>query len=113
MLPLRFRLKKRKQFAYIHKNGRTVGGAFVSVVYCGAGKSTDIKIGFTASKKVGNSVIRHRAVRLMREGVRPFLNLLKSNNNYIFIAKDGITAQHLLYITLDIEKTLKKAGLLQ
>jgi ribonuclease P protein component len=85
----------------------------VLCIYCGAGKSTGIKIGFSANKKVGNSVVRHRAVRLMREGIRPFLSQLQTNNNYIFIAKENITGQHLLYITLDIEKALKKAGLLK
>ncbi|MDR1917742.1 MAG: ribonuclease P protein component [Christensenellaceae bacterium] len=112
MLPIRYRLKKRKQFAYIYRQGRKAGGAFVNVVYCGAGNSNSIKIGFTANKKVGNSVVRHRAVRLMRESVKPFLPLLKLNN-YIFVAREGITEQHLLYITIDIEKTLKKAGLLK
>jgi ribonuclease P protein component len=113
MLPVKYRLKKRKQFAYIHRNGQTVGGAFVGVVHCGAGNTENIKIGFTASKKVGNSVIRHRAVRLMREGVTPFLPMLKAGNNYIFVAKAGIDKQHLLFITLDIEKTLQKANLLK
>jgi ribonuclease P protein component len=113
MLPLKYRLKKRKQFAYIYRSGKHIAGDFVSVVYCGAGNTPNIKIGFSANKKVGNSVIRHRAVRLMREGVKPFLTLLKQNNNYIFIAKENITQQHLLFITLDIEKTLKKADLLK
>jgi ribonuclease P protein component len=112
MLPLKYRLKKRKQFAYIHKNGKHVSGDFVLCVFCRAGNAPNVKIGFSASKKVGNSVVRHRAVRLMREGVRPFLTRLKPGNNYIFIAKENITGQHLLYITLDIEKALKKAGLL-
>jgi ribonuclease P protein component len=89
------------------------GGDFVGVVYCGTGGGANMKIGFTASKKVGNSVVRHRAVRLMRESVKPFLNLLKPVNNYIFVAKVGITGQPLLYIALDIEKTLKKAELLK
>ena len=113
MLPLKYRLKKRKQFAYIHKNGKHVSGDFVSCIYCAAGNTPNIKIGFSASKKVGNSVVRHRAVRLMREGVKPFIEQLKPNNNYIFVAKEKITEQHLLFITLDIEKALKKANLLK
>jgi ribonuclease P protein component len=113
MLPLKFRLKKRKTFNYIYRRGKTAAGEFVNVLYCGAGNAQDIKVGFSASKKVGNSVVRHRAVRLMREAVKPFLSKMAPNNNYIFIAKENITAQHLLYITLDVEKTLKKSNLLK
>lgn len=49
----------------------------------------------------------------MREAVKPFLTRMAGNNCYIFAAKEGITEQHLLFITLDIEKTLGKAGLLK
>lgn len=109
MLPVRYRLKKRKTFNYLHQNGRHARGEFVSVLFCSA---ANLKIGFSASKKVGNSILRHRAVRLMREAVRPFLNRLKPQLNLIVIAKPELVKQHLLYITLDVENTLKKAGLM-
>lgn len=109
MLPLRYRLKKRKAFNYLHQKGQHARGEFVSVLFCSA---ATLKIGFSASKKVGNSVVRHRAVRLMREAVRPFLPRLKSQVNLILIAKPELVKQHLLYITLDVENTLKKAGLM-
>lgn len=72
----------------------------------------DIKVGFSASKKVGNSVVRHRAVRLMREAVKPYIPRMASNNSYIFVAKEGITAKHLDDIKKCAEKVLSRAGLL-
>ncbi len=108
MLPIKYRLKKRKTFNYIYRNGKRLSGDFVNIFYCPTG---GMKIGFSANKKVGNSIVRHRAVRLMREGVKPLLNKLNTKNNYIFIAKEGLQKQHLLYITLDIEKTLKNSNL--
>jgi len=108
MLPIRYRLKKRKTFNYLHQHGKRQSGAYVMVYFCSA---TNLKVGFSASKKVGNSVVRHRAVRLMREAMRPLLNRVQRRTNLIVIAKPGITQQHLLYITLDLENTLKKAGL--
>jgi len=112
MLPIEYRLKKRKQFNYIHKNGKYVGGEFLGVVYCAGGKIPNAKFGFSASKKVGNSVIRHRAVRLMREAAKPFIKSADQKNNYIIVAKEGIEKQHLLYITLDLEKVLKRCSVL-
>ena len=112
-MPVKYRLKKRKQFNYIYKHGKRAGGAFVNIVYCNAGaRVANPKFGFSANKKVGNSVVRHRATRLMREAVKPFIDKVDQRNNYIVIAKEGIEKEHLLYITLDIEKSLKKVGLL-
>jgi ribonuclease P protein component len=88
-----------------------VHGEALTLVYCGA-KLRDIKVGFSASKKVGNSVKRHRAVRLMREAVKPFIERMAPNNSYIFIAKDGICEKHLNDIKASVEKVLTKTNLL-
>ena len=109
MLPVKYRLKKRKTFNYLHQKGQHVGGQFVSVLFCTA---TNLKIGFSASKKVGNSVVRHRSMRLMREAVRPLLPQIKQHYHLVVIAKPELPQQHLLYLTLDVQNTLKKAGLL-
>lgn len=108
MLPLRYRLKKRKTFNYLHQHGKRVSGQYVLVYFCAA---TNLKVGFSASKKVGNSVVRHRSVRLMREAMRPLLKRVNPRTNMIVVAKPELPQQHLLYITLDLENTLKKAGL--
>ena len=108
MLPLRYRLKKRKTFNYLHQHGKRASGQYVVVYFCSA---ANLKVGFSASKKVGNSIVRHRAARLMREAMRPLLTRVNPRTNMIVIAKPELPAQHLLYITLDLENTLKKAGL--
>lgn len=109
MLPLRYRLKKRKTFNYLHQRGKRQSGAYLVVYFCVA---TNLKIGFSANKKVGNSVVRHRTVRLMREAMRPLLSRINPRTNLIIIAKPELPKQHLLYITLDLENTLKKANLM-
>jgi len=111
MLHKRYRLKKRKQFNYIYRKGRSVHGEVLTLVYCGA-KLRDIKVGFSASKKVGNSVVRHRAVRLMREAVKPLITRIAPNNSYNFIEKEGITQKHLEEIKKNVEKVLTKGNLL-
>ncbi len=109
MLPLRYRLKKRKTFNYLHQHGKRQSGEYVVVYFCSA---ANLKIGFSASKKVGNSVIRHRSARLMREAMRPLIHRVNSHTNLTVVAKPELPKQHLLYITLDLENTLKKAGLM-
>jgi len=111
MLQKKYRLTKRKQFNYIYRKGRSVHGDLLTLVYCGA-KLRDIKVGFSASKKVGNSVVRHRAIRLMREAAKVYIPRMAANNSYIFIAKEGITEKHLEDIKKCVEKVLTKANLL-
>ena len=111
MLHKKYRLTKRKQFNYIYRNGRSAHCEILSLVSC-RGTVRDIRVGFSASKKVGNSVVRHRAVRLMREAVKPYLGRMAKNHCYIFVAKDGLTAKHLAEIKNDVEKVLTKARLL-
>lgn len=109
MLPVRYRLKKRKTFNYLHQKGQRVTGQYVTVFFAAG---TALKVGFSASKKVGNSVVRHRACRLMREAVRPLLPQIKPRYQLIVVAKPELPTQHLLFITLDLQNTLKKAGLM-
>jgi len=111
MLQKKYRLTKRKQFNYIYRKGRSSHSDLLTLVFCGA-KLRDIKVGFSASKKVGNSVVRHRAVRLMREAVKPFIDRMAPNNSYIFIAKEGITEKHLEDIKKNVDKVLTKGNLL-
>ena len=112
MLPIKYRLKKRKQFNYIYKHGKNSGCDCLTLVfnYC---RLKNIKVGFSASKKVGNSVKRHRAIRLMRHAVKPLIPRLQENHNYIFVAKDAILTKSFEEIQKACEYVLKKAGLLK
>jgi len=73
----------------------------------------NIKVGFSASKKVGNSVKRHRAQRLMREAVRPCVPKMTANHNYIFVAKEGCAEKTLAEVSACVVAVLKKATLLR
>lgn len=114
MLPREYRLKKRKVFNYIYRSGRSTGCDILSLVYCYSKtpKAPHLKVGFSASKKVGNSVKRHRAVRVMREAVRPLLGKFRQHNNYIFVAKENIFEKSVAEIQKSCEYVVRKAGLL-
>jgi len=52
-------------------------------------KQKDIKLGFVASKKVGNAIKRNRAKRRLRAMVLRYDNQLKGGS-YLFVAKNMI-----------------------
>lgn len=55
--------------------------------------TSDIRVGFTCSKKVGNAVARNRAKRRLREIARLALPTLgQRGNDYVLIGRKGATA---------------------
>jgi len=112
MLKKQYRLKKRKSFNYIYRKGKHVGHALLTMTFVYARmKDSPLKIGFSASKKVGNSVVRHRAVRKMRAACKMVMASVKENHSIIFAAKPGIDKEHVNDIAKAMEVVLKKAGL--
>ena len=62
-------LRKKTDFQSIYNRGKSVGDRFVVLFYRPNGLVYN-RTGFLASKKVGNSVVRHRVTRLIRESIR-------------------------------------------
>ena len=62
-------IKKNKDFRYVYNHGISYANKYL-VMYTmrnGIGKN---RLGISVSKKVGNSVVRHRITRLIRESYR-------------------------------------------
>ena len=77
MLKREYRLKKKYQFNYTYRVGKSAHGKFLAVVYSPS-KNKNVRIGISVSKKVGNAVQRNRARRILREAISQFLeNILK------------------------------------
>ena len=88
-----------------------MGNSDLTLVYTFA-KGKNIKVGFSASKKVGNSPQRHRAIRVMREAVKPLVDQMKENHYYIFVAKEGVGDKKSHEVQKSVEHILKKANLI-
>ena len=71
-------LKKNRDFQQVYKNGTSQANRYL-VMYVLENQYKKNRLGISVSKKVGNSVVRHRVTRLIRESYR--LNELQFNSN--------------------------------
>ena len=62
-------LKKNQDFQKVYKNGTAKGNRYL-VMYVLKNQYMKNRLGISVSKKVGNSVVRHRITRLIRESYR-------------------------------------------
>ena len=97
-------LRKNKDFSAIYKRGKSVGDRYIVLFYRPNGLTYN-RTGFLASKKVGNSVKRNRAKRLMKESYRKLESTLPVGYDYIIIARNTINGKK----CADVEKSLTSA----
>lgn len=83
-------LRKRVNFLQARQGVRAAHG-HIALEACHRGDDTACRIGFTATRKLGNSVMRNRARRRMREMARAILvPRAEAGMDYVLIARSGI-----------------------
>ena len=99
------RLKKRPDFLRAAKAPNLSRGAVFMQMRARHDDDPLIRVGFTATKKIGGSVERNRAKRRLREAARLLLPLHgRPSCDYVFIARGG-TGQRAWGRLLDDVKT--------
>ena len=94
-------LKKNAQFQLVYKNGKSYANKYL-IMYVKENGTDRNRIGISVSKKVGNSVVRHRVTRLVRESYRLHENIFNSGLDMVIVARTS-TAFVSFY---EIEKSL-------
>lgn len=82
-------LRKTRDFDNVYKHSQSFANRQL-VMYICPNNTTNNRIGIVVSKKIGNSVVRHRVKRLIKESYR--LNEKEFNRGYdiVFIARKDI-----------------------
>ena len=81
-------LKKNMDFQNVYKNGKSYANKYL-VMYVLENDLNKNRIGISVSKKVGNSVIRHRITRLIRESYRLQEDVFNSSLDIVVIARSN------------------------
>ena len=79
-------MKKTNEFRNCYENGKSYVSKFI-VVYVWENGSSQNRVGISCSKKRGNSVVRHRFARLVREAYRLHENVFNSGLDIVVVAR--------------------------
>ena len=79
-------LKKNNSFQKVYKEGHSKANKYL-VMYILENNLSINRLGIQVSKKVGNSVVRHRLTRLIREAYRLNSNMFNSGLDIVIIAR--------------------------
>jgi ribonuclease P protein component len=101
------RMRKRPQFLACAKAPSCAKGAVVVQARARDDGSEAVRAGFTATKRVGNAVVRNRARRRLREAVRLLLPQLgRPGFDYVFIARGGTAERPWARLLDDVKSAL-------
>ena len=81
-------LKNYHQFDKVYKEGCSYANRYLVMYVLPNGSETN-RLGISVSKKVGNSVVRHRLTRLIRESYRLNQTMLAQGLDIVIIARVG------------------------
>ncbi len=79
-------LKKDHQFRSVYQNGVSFADRYL-VMYVMKNGTDRNRIGISVSKKVGNSIVRHRVTRLVRESYRLQEAMFNSGLDIVIVAR--------------------------
>ena len=81
-------LKNNEDFRKIYSTGKSYANKYL-IMYMKRNEFSYNRIGISVSKKVGNSVVRHRITRLIRESYRLSEDSISSGLDIIVVARVG------------------------
>ncbi len=105
-----YSLKRNKEFRYVYRRGKSVSDSIMVLVYVPT-KTPHLKVGFSVSKKIGNSVVRNRTKRRMKEAFFSMLDNVNPNCLLVFTPREKAREMTYQEISFSMGKLLKKAGL--
>jgi ribonuclease P protein component len=110
-IPRAYRLRKSRDFERVRASGRSWTNRWL-VLAIRANGLDRVRVGITASRRVGGAVVRSRIRRLIREAVRPRLDQIDGGWDMVFIARVAIASASFHEVDRAVTELLQRAGLI-
>ena len=107
-------LKHRKDFVLSNKFAKKIYSKnFIIQKYTNSDSiDLNLKFGFTATKKIGNAVVRNRAKRRMRALVSRFvkedINFFDNKSSYVLVAKSSLNKALFINLYSEMQECLNR-----
>ena len=82
------RLRNSREFRYVYDNGKSFANKYLVMFFIENNLDFN-RVGFATTKKLGNSVVRNKFKRRMRESYRLNKDKFKQGYDIIFLSRAG------------------------
>ena len=105
------RLTRRSEFLRAAARGRKAARPGLVLQALFSGEGAPLRLGFTATKKIGGAVVRNRAKRRLREAARLTLSAEAAPGwDLVLIARDTTATRPFAQLLGDLRGALRQAG---
>ena len=87
-------LKRNSDFQRVYREGKSYANRYL-VLYVLQNQTERNRLGISVSKKVGNSVVRHRMARLIRESYRLQEDMFNSGLDMVVVTRKNLSLIHI------------------
>lgn len=107
------RLRRRSEFDRVYNDGTALRSGHVVLVYA-PNQNVGLRSAVVASRKVGSSVVRNRAKRLLRESVRALVSQCERTAiDIVLVARRGLNRRHVQQVTEEVGGLFDRAGIVR
>lgn len=104
------RLRRPEDFRYVWSTGRSWAHPLF-ILWALPNDCNCVRVGITASRKIGNAVARNRARRLLREAVRHLYGCMVMGWDLVLVARTSLVEVQEPQVESALRHVLGRAGL--
>ncbi|MEW9107688.1 ribonuclease P protein component, partial [Paenibacillus sp.] len=101
----------RSDFTRVYRNGRSFANHQLVLYVYEQPKVERFRVGISASKKIGNAVMRNRMRRMIKEIVRLQADRIMDHVDLVFIVRKGATEMDYEKLAKSVNHVMRKASI--